>query len=314
MEPALYVELIALALSSGHAVAAPAERQQQAAEPQQALAIVAEPRIVKPEDWSRVCKDGDDWDKPGPPFKVYGNTYYVGTCGITILFVAGENGTVLIDTGTEKGIWLALENVARIGHDPTRIGLLLYSHEHFDHVGGMAAAQIYTVAPMLASPEAAEVLRTGKDNPRDPQAGMHEPMRPAPNVIAIEPGRPVTFGGIAFTPISTPGHTPGALSWQWEACEKDACKTIVYADSLSPISSDTYRFSDDPEYVAAYRAGLAKLGALECDILLTPHPSASQMITRARTGTLDGGMTCAAYAESKTKALDERLAKEAAAK
>jgi metallo-beta-lactamase class B len=48
-------------------------------------------------------------------------------------------------------------------------------------------------------------------------------------------------------------------------------------------------------------------------MLLTPHPSASDMLTRARTGTMVGGMTCAAYADSKTKALDGRLAKEAAA-
>lgn len=303
---------LALAASEPQA-ASPAQPAEPASAPQQRV-IDAEGPVARPDQWARACKDWDDWDKPAPPFRVFGNTFYVGTCGITVLFVVGESGTVLIDTGTETGVWHVMRNVGRIGHDPARIGLLLYSHEHFDHVGGMAAAQIYTMAPVLASPEADAVFRTGKDDPRDPQADMHPPMRPAPHVIPIEPGRPVTFGGIAFTPIATPGHTPGALSWQWESCEKDVCKTIVYADSLSAISRDDYRFSDHPEYVAAFRAGIERLRGLKCDILLTPHPSASDMIARAATGSFEGGMTCAEYADSKTRALDERLAKEAAGK
>lgn len=36
------------------------------------------------------------------------------------------------------------------------------------------------------------------------------------------------------------------------------------------------------------------------------------MIERATTGTFEGGMTCADYADAKTSTLDERLAKEAA--
>ena len=35
--------------------------------------------------WTAACADGDGWDKPGPPFRIYGQTYYVGTCGITLL-------------------------------------------------------------------------------------------------------------------------------------------------------------------------------------------------------------------------------------
>lgn len=139
-------------------------------------------------------------------------------------------------------------------------------------------------------------------------------MRAVSDVIPIAPNNPIHFGDIAFTPIATPGHSPGALSWQWESCEGEGenriCKNIVYADSLSPISRDDYKFSDHPEYVAAFREGIAKLRGLKCDILLTPHPSHSRMVKRAATGTLKGGMTCAEYADSKTKALDERLAKE----
>ena len=84
---------------------------------------------------------------------------------------------------------------------------------------------------------------------------------------------------------------------------------------LTPISSDSYRFSDHPAYLRAFRASIAKVAALDCDILLTPHPSASDMVKRFGAGKPlldpDG---CRKYAAGLSKQLDERLAKEAAAK
>jgi metallo-beta-lactamase class B len=93
------------------------------------------------------------------------------------------------------------------------------------------------------------------------------------------------------------------------------CRQIVYADSLSPVSRDDYKFSDHPAYLAAYRASIAKIAALDCDILLTPHPSASHMIQRLAKGKplLDTN-GCRDYAAQLTKQLDERLAKERAGK
>ena len=43
---------------------------------------------------------------------------------------------------------------------------------------------------------------------------------------------------------------------------------------------ESYRFSEHPDYVDAFRAGLRKLAMLECDIPLAPHPSASKMRDR----------------------------------
>jgi metallo-beta-lactamase class B len=84
---------------------------------------------------------------------------------------------------------------------------------------------------------------------------------------------------------------------------------------MSPISSDDYRFSDHPAYLAAYRAGIARVAALDCDILLTPHPSASQMVDRlAGRAPLENPNACRDYAAALSKRLDDRLAKEAASR
>jgi metallo-beta-lactamase class B len=56
------------------------------------------------------------------------------------------------------------------------------------------------------------------------------------------------------------------------------------------------------------------VAALDCDILLTPHPAASDMVGRLARADVEDRNACRVYAARLTKQLDERLAKEAAAK
>ncbi|HYI43183.1 MAG TPA: subclass B3 metallo-beta-lactamase, partial [Sphingomicrobium sp.] len=220
-----------------------------------------------------ACEHFDDWNKPAPPVRIHGNTYLVGTCGISAILVTGSAGHVLIDSGTDAGAAVVAENIRSLGFRLRDVKYLLHSHEHIDHVGGISTLQRLTGAQLVASPAAAAVFRTGAAGAGDPQAGMHPPFPAARVDRVIFDGERVTLGNLTFTAVATPGHTPGALSWHWGSCDGGVCRRMVYVDSLNPISRDDYRFSDHPAYVAAFREGLAKLAAVECDILLTPHPS-----------------------------------------
>ena len=261
------------------------------------------------------CAGSDDWDKPAPPVRIHGNTYLVGTCGISAILITGTQGHILIDGGTERGADLIADNLRQLGVRLRDVRIILHSHEHFDHVGGIGRLQQMTGAQLLASPAAAAVFATGAAGPGDPQGGMHKPFPSASVERTVRDGEMVRLGNLGVVAVATPGHTPGALSWHWGSCDGGVCRRIVYADSLTPISRDDYRYSDHPDYVAAYRAGLAKLAALECDILLTPHPSASNMVERlAGRAPLEDRDACTRYAADIGKRLDERLAKEAAAK
>lgn len=283
------------------------------APPIQTLAPLPMAEQVTPQKWAEGCSQWDEWDKPAPPYLIHGSTYYVGTCGISAILVAGEGGHLLIDTGTEAGAKVVLENIGKLGFRPEEIASILYSHEHFDHVGGHALVQEASGAHIVSAPQAVAVFSSGEDHPEDPQFGMHDPMKPAKVDVIVQDGQSVRSETAVLTAIATPGHSPGALSWQWTDCDAAGdCKTIVYADSLSPVSSDSYRFSDQPEYLARYRHGLQRLREIDCNILLTPHPSASGMVKRAATGSLVGGMTCTHYADAIEARLDKRLAEEAA--
>lgn len=262
-------------------------------------------------DWVARCADWDDWDKAGPPYRIYGNSYYVGTCGISAILITGDKGHILIDGATEAGADVIANNIRSLGFSLSDIKLLLQSHEHFDHVAGLARLQQLSGAKLLASAAAAPVLASGVVSSADPQAGMHKPFPPARVDGQVTAGTAVNLGDLSLMPIATPGHTPGALSWQWRSCEAGQCQVLVYADSLSPVSSDSYRFSEHLSYLNAYRAGLNTLAKLDCQVLLTPHPSASNMRTRlqSRDG-LSDPQGCVSYADAVTGRLEQRLTKE----
>lgn len=266
--------------------------------------------------WAASCEAMDEWDKPGPPFRIYGNTYYVGTCGIAALLIAGADSHTVIDSGTDKGAAIVLANIRTLGLDPLDVDTLLMSHEHFDHVGGMARLQVATGAEVVTTRAAAAVLRSGRPGVDDPQAASGHPDFP-PVTGAIEvlsDTSPRNFAATKFRPIFSPGHTPGAMSWSWRACEGRACKTIVYVDSLNPISADGFRFSDRPTLVAAFRKGIADIAAIDCDIVIAPHPMAVQLRDRLLSDRpLIDREGCRAFAATATERLDKRLAAEAAA-
>ena len=263
--------------------------------------------------FAAACKDWDEWDKPAPPVRIHANSYFVGTCGISAILVTGSAGHVLIDAGTEAGADLIAANIRRLGFRLQDVKFLLHSHEHLDHVGGMARLQQLTGAQLVASANAAAVFATGTPGPGDPQAGMHPPFPAARVDRVIQDREQVRLGDLMLTAHDTRGHTHGALSWQWVSCDGAVCRTLVYADSLTPVSRDDYRFSDHPGALAAFRASIARVGALDCDILLTPHPSASDMVDRfAGRAPLMNSNGCRDYAAGLAERLNERLAKEAA--
>ena len=177
----------------------------------------------------------------------------------------------------------------------------------------------WTTAVRIASPEAAPVLASGKDGAGDPQAGMHPAFAAARVDQVLSADGQVALGNLRLTALSTPGHTPGALTWQWRSCQQGPrrreCRWLVYADSLSPISSPAYRFSDHPVYLASFQRGLDQLASLDCNLLLTPHPAASAMRARLLApGGLEDSGACLAFSITIRRRLDARLASERAAK
>jgi len=268
------------------------------------------------------CASCAAWNVPQTPFRIYGNTYYVGTRELSSILIASGQGLVVIDGDLAEAAPQIEGNIRALGFRPENIKLILNSHAHFDHAAGIAPLQRFSGAKVAASPWSAQVLRHGTTLPDDPQHGLAPaPMQPVPKVDVIADGQTLRVGPLALTAHFTPGHTPGGTSWSWTSCERDRCLHIVYADSLTAVSADNYRFTDHPDLVASFEKSFAALEAMPCDILLTPHPGFSNLLGRLEARD-EGGKpdafiesgACKKLAQSSREGLAKRLAQEKAGK
>jgi metallo-beta-lactamase class B len=277
-----------------------------------ALPAAAQPPSPAP-SLAAACGERDGWSDLAPPARLYGNTWYVGTCGITALLVKTSAGLVLRDGGVPEAAALVLANIRKLGFSPRKVRWILVSHEHYDHAGALGAIQRATRAGVIAGPFQRRPLASGRPDPDDPQApllGSH-PMKPLRIAKVLASGAQLKVGGTSFTATATPAHSPGSTSWTWRACEAARCPTIAYADSASTISADDYRFADHPARIAAVRSGHAAIAALPCDIIVTPHPDASDLFARmSGAEPLIQSGACRTYAQAAMKRFADRLAAE----
>ncbi len=113
--------------------------------------------------------DISKWNTPVEPFKVYGNTYYVGTQNLTSILITSDFGHVLIDGGLPETAPIIAANIKKLGFNIADVKAILQSHAHPDHVGGIAELQKLSGAAVYARRPADEAMRTGKLPKEDPQ-------------------------------------------------------------------------------------------------------------------------------------------------
>lgn len=260
-----------------------------------------------------ACAGRDGWSDPAPPAHILGNTWYIGTCGIAAILVTTENGHVVIDGGPADAAPMLLANIRKLGFDPRDVKWILSSHEHHDHVGGLAELQKETGAQIAALASASSVLKSGQMSSSDPQAGHLEAFEPVRVSRTLSNGDTVKVGGSAFTVYETPAHSPGSASWTWQTCDAAfTCHMIAYADSATTISAESYRFTEHPDRIGSIRVGLSRIADLPCEVLVTPHPSASNLFARlSGKAALVEPEACRAYAENAGEKFNARLAEEA---
>lgn len=264
------------------------------------------------------CDQCAAWNVPQKPFKLYGNSYYVGTHGLGSILITSDKGHVLIDGTLPESAEQIVANVRTLGFRVEDIKVILNTHAHFDHAGGIAQLQKLTGAKVWASPWSAKMFAEGA-LPDDPQFGTLEPIAKVSNVSVVKDGGTVKVGPLSVVAHFTPGHTGGGTSWTWKSCEEKRCLNMVYADSLTPVSSPNFRFTGKADLLKQFEKSYTTLSALPCDILITPHPDVSGLWQRlekrdsqgVRDGLLDPA-ACEMYVAASRERLRKRLAEETA--
>ena len=266
------------------------------------------------------CGDCDEWNKPREPFKIFGNSYFVGTDGLSAILIAGNQGLILLDGGLEQSAALIDANIRKLGFKTEDVKLIVNSHGHYDHAGGIAALQRASGATVAASPSGADALQRGENTTDDPQYGFGKAdnaFPPVKNVKVIKDNEVLSVGNIAITAVFTPGHTPGSTTWTWRSCEGSQCLNLVYADSISAVAAPGFKYTAEPERVSLFRRSISRVAELPCDIVVSTHPSATRLDDKIKKRAAQKGGPdpfvdhgCKALAATALKGLEARIAEE----
>ena len=267
-----------------------------------------------------ACSMCKVWNEPQKPFHIYGNTYYVGTHGLTSVLIVSDQGDILIDGALRESAPLIAANIKALGFRLEDVKLILNSHVHHDHAGGIAELQRMTGAEVIASPWSGAVFKSGGVAKDDPQYGDIRGIDPVGKLAFVGNGSAMRVGPLLLTAHYTPGHTPGGTSWTWQSCEGGHCLNMVYADSMTAVAPDSFMFTKNtvyPNVLADFEKTFTFFETVPCDILMTAHPEASDMLVHA--AARDKGATpnpfidptaCRAVAAAGRKTLAARIAKE----
>ena len=266
-----------------------------------------------------ACDMCAEWNKEREPFRVFGNTYYVGVEGLSVALITSDQGHILLDGGLPQSAALIDKNIRKLGFRTEDIRLIVSSHTHFDHVGGIAALQRFSGARVAASAAGAKALEEGMPNSDDPQYAEHKAYPSVSKVRVVRDGETLHVATQKITAHFTPGHTPGGTTWTWRSCEGSRCLNMVYADSLNAVSSAGFRFTGDkthPSIVETFRRSIATVEQLPCDILIPVHPGFSSLfknLERRNQGNSEALVdphACRTYAGNARQTLERRISEE----
>ncbi len=239
-------------------------------------ALLAPPRLAGQADpTSRAL------NQPVEPFRIFGNLYYVGASDVTSFLVATDQGLILIDGGFVETAPQIRDHIARLGFSPRDVKILLNSHAHYDHAGGLSQLKAWTGARLLATAGDAPLLAAGGHG--DPFFGDRLVFPPVAADHLLHDGEAVTLGRATLVAHLTPGHTRGCTTWTMQVAEGGRTYDVVFVGSTSVLPG--YRLLDHPTYPGIaedYARTFATLAALPCDVFLGSHASFYDGAEKAR--------------------------------
>jgi metallo-beta-lactamase class B len=214
---------------------------------------------------------------PDEPFRIAGNLYYVGSTGVTSFLLTGPAGHVLIDGGYPETAPLIIGSIAKLGFDIRDVKVLLNSHSHFDHAGGLRELQEKSGAQLWISAPDAELVATGGRGDRSfgPFRFLGVGRFPKPRVDhRFNDGDTIRVGPITLIAHVTAGHTPGCTSWEIPIQDNGRELRAVNVCSLSLLPF--MKFVEPESYPGIrsdFERSFVTLRALPADIFLASHGS-----------------------------------------
>ena len=214
------------------------------------------------------------------PFHVIDNIYYVGTEGVSSFLIFTLQGFILTDGGLPESAAQIEANIKTLGFSIKDVKIILNSHAHFDHAGGLAKLKRDSGAKMIASEADKPILERGRIA-FGPSAT--DPFPPVKVDRAVKDGDTVVLGGVTLTAHITPGHTPGCTNWTMPIVAGNENHNVIFFCSITVAGNPLVDNKAYPQIAEDYKASFTKLKAIDADIFLAPHGDQMGLTKKAAT-------------------------------
>jgi metallo-beta-lactamase class B len=200
--------------------------------------------------------------------------YWLGTRQHSSWALRTSEGLIIIDTNfawaTEPEI---IAGLTTLGLDPRQIKYVIISHAHGDHDQGAAELQKrYGAKVVMGEADWESTLQ------RAPTAAGGVPAR---DVAVGRDGMKLMLGDTTIEIVSTPGHTPGTLSYVFPV--KDQGRTVMVAYSGGTL---TGAFGTDAARWDQYIDSQRRIARVAADagaaVVLSNHSEYDNAYTKAR--------------------------------
>ena len=209
------------------------------------------------------------WTDTIAPFRVIDNVYYVGSAGLTAWLITTPKGHILLDVGLPQNASMVERNIRRLGFRLRDVKILLNTHAHFDHAGGIARLKRDTHARLIAAAGDRVALERGVYVGSEDHTEFNFP--PVHVDRLIPDGGVVTLGGVTLTANVTSGHTAGCTSWTLPVLSDGVRHTAIFFCSASVAFN---RLAPNPQYPGIlddYRRSFARFKSIDADVFFAAH-------------------------------------------
>jgi len=224
----------------------------------------ASPTQMTPEQVDRYLTSQIALPAP-PPGQAFDNLYFVGGAWVSAWALTTTEGILLIDAldNQTEASTLIEGGLRRLGLDPARIKVIVVTHGHGDHYGGVPYLVDRTQARVVMS----EPDWTMTETKLDFESTLWPP--PPRRDISVVDGEKVRLGDTTVTIHLTPGHTVGTVSPTFEVRDATGVHRVLLWGGTS------FNFGRKLDRLDAYIDSVAQTAELvereKIDVLISNH-------------------------------------------